>query len=193
MIDMKTVIVAATMAVAAFSVVPAAHAAVYAVNDTPNFTSSPGPAGTFSGSIRLDGIAAGTFTDSFTFTLPANGLGSGSITTSASIFQSAVDLDFLSVLINGAVVPITKTPPGSGTGSGLLEVAGTANVPITAGALNTLEVTYLSRGNGSYGGNISFVPTVVPEPAVWGMMIAGIGLIGGLARYRRRSTRVAYA
>lgn len=33
----------------------------------------------------------------------------------------------------------------------------------------------------------------VPEPASWAMMIAGFGMIGGAARYRRRRTTVAYA
>jgi hypothetical protein len=34
----------------------------------------------------------------------------------------------------------------------------------------------------------------VPEPATWAMMLIGFGMIGGVARYRRRtvSTTVAY-
>jgi hypothetical protein len=33
----------------------------------------------------------------------------------------------------------------------------------------------------------------VPEPATWGMMILGFGMVGASARYRRRSTKVAVA
>ena len=33
----------------------------------------------------------------------------------------------------------------------------------------------------------------VPEPATWAMMILGIAAVGGAARYRRRTTRLAYA
>ena len=33
----------------------------------------------------------------------------------------------------------------------------------------------------------------VPEPAIWGMMIVGFGLIGGAVRYRRRSATVTFA
>lgn len=33
----------------------------------------------------------------------------------------------------------------------------------------------------------------VPEPAIWGMMIVGFGLIGGAMRYRRRSASVTFA
>ncbi len=35
--------------------------------------------------------------------------------------------------------------------------------------------------------------TAVPEPATWGMMILGFGMVGASSRYRRRSTKVAVA
>jgi hypothetical protein len=41
---------------------------------------------------------------------------------------------------------------------------------------------------GSYGGNINVSP--VPEPETWGMMVAGIGALGFMAR-RRKSGKVA--
>jgi hypothetical protein len=39
----------------------------------------------------------------------------------------------------------------------------------------------------------SQVLTAVPEPATWAMMIAGFGLVGGIARRRNRSTTIVYA
>jgi hypothetical protein len=45
-------------------------------------------------------------------------------------------------------------------------------------------------------GNVVFAtitPPAVPEPATWGMMIAGFGAVGGAMRYRRRATKVAFA
>lgn len=33
----------------------------------------------------------------------------------------------------------------------------------------------------------------VPEPATWGLMLVGFAMVGAGVRYRRRSTRVAYA
>ncbi|MBB4154194.1 hypothetical protein GGQ80_002104 [Sphingomonas jinjuensis] len=33
----------------------------------------------------------------------------------------------------------------------------------------------------------------VPEPATWAMMLVGFGMIAATARYRRRSTKIAYA
>jgi hypothetical protein len=34
---------------------------------------------------------------------------------------------------------------------------------------------------------------VIPEPATWAMMLIGFGMVGGAARYRRRSVRVTYS
>lgn len=68
------------------------------------------------------------------------------------------------------------------------------------------SATYILRTNatnydafGSFGvidgsaiGSVTFEPTAgVPEPATWGMMIAGFGLMGGVLR--RRKATVAFA
>ncbi|GAA3721730.1 hypothetical protein GCM10022268_32420 [Sphingomonas cynarae] len=39
----------------------------------------------------------------------------------------------------------------------------------------------------------SSVVSPVPEPATWAMMLVGFGMVAGAARYRRRSTKVAFA
>lgn len=39
----------------------------------------------------------------------------------------------------------------------------------------------------------NFTVTAVPEPATWGMMILGFGMVAGAARYRRRSAKVTFA
>lgn len=39
--------------------------------------------------------------------------------------------------------------------------------------------------------NVS-VTAAVPEPATWAMMLLGFGMMGGMLRYRRRSTKVAF-
>nr|WP_244646914.1 PEPxxWA-CTERM sorting domain-containing protein [Sphingomonas sp. CFBP 8760] len=35
--------------------------------------------------------------------------------------------------------------------------------------------------------------SLVPEPSSWLLMIAGFGMVGATARYRRRATKIAYA
>ena len=182
---MNKTILTTLAAVAACAIAPAASATNFPVG-SPNFTATPGPNGTFSGNFGNSGIAAGCFTDTFTFTLPTNGFGSGTVTTSASTLSSSTDLDFTSVFINGSLANLTKL------NGGLYEVAFANMVPITALQLNTLTVNYVSRGAGAYGGQLSFIPsaTAVPEPAAWAMMILGMGVVGFALRSAKRKSKV---
>ena len=50
------------------------------------------------------------------------------------------------------------------------------------------DITF-TGANGNFNGTANI--TAVPEPATWGMMIMGFGLLGGVMR--RRSTKVAFA
>ena len=187
---MNKLILTTMVAVAAVAVAPAASATTFPVG-SPNFTGSPGPNGTFSGTFGNSGITVGNFSDSFTFTLPTNGLGSGTVTTSASILASPNDLDFTSVTINNMMASLTKL------NGDLYEVAFAGGVPITGGVLNTITVTGVSRGNGAYGGQLSFIPSAaaVPEPAAWAMMILGMGIVGFAMRRRQKNvtTTVKFA
>lgn len=42
-------------------------------------------------------------------------------------------------------------------------------------------------------GTVVTTTPAVPEPATWGMMILGFGLVGASMRYRRRATRIRFA
>ena len=182
---MKRLIVS-TLAVATMTLAaPAAYAATFPVGGT-NFTATPGPQGTFAGAFFNTGIAAGTFSDTFTLTLPTNGFGSGTVTTSTTVLGSPNDLDFTSVLVNGVAAGINRT------GDGAFEVAFTNNIPVVAGVLNTIVVNGVSRGGGAYGGQASFV-AAIPEATTWAMMLVGFGMIGAATRYRRRTTNVRFA
>ena len=176
-------LLAATALVAAATAAPSMAATTTFPVGSLNFQASPGGDGSYTGALLRVGIAAGDFTDLFTFTLPTSGFGSGTVTTSVNSFMSLGDLDFTSVLINGTEATITRSPQG------LNEVAFANNVQIFGGQLNTLTVNGVSRGNGSYGGQLSFTPGAVPEPATWGMMILGFGMVGGAMR---RRTTVAF-
>ena len=182
---MKTVLLAAAIATSGLIAASSAQAATFPVGSA-NFKATAGPNGTFAGAFFNTGIASGAFTDTFTFTIPANGFGSGTVTTSANFLGSANDLDFTSVLINGVEAELFTA------GGGVFESAYQNLIPITAGQLNTITVTGVSRGNGAYGGQASFVPTI-PEPATWAMMMVGFVMVGAAARYRKRSTNVRYA
>ena len=184
---------------AAIAVAPAAQAAdIFPGNSTgvPGafFIVSGDPfMGPVSGAYGRSGIGSGTFTDRFLFTLgdPRGGFGSGSITTIlAGALGRATDLDFTEVTFNNGST-VFNVPIGPGISFGQ-ETGGLSNVPITPGVQNILSVSYLSRGQGSYGGNLTFNP--VPEPATWAMMLMGFAGLGMVIRHRRKQqTRVQYA
>ena len=178
----------AAVAVVAIANVAPASAAVFPVGTvTANgaFLAAAGDNGTFNGAINRVGIAAGDFSDTFTFTLPESGFGSGSVITSSVNMGSITSLMFTSVTFNGVSLAINN--------DGALQFSGAAGLPIVAGQLNTLLVSGTSQGGASYGGNLTFVPSAVPETATWMMMLAGFGMMGAGLRYRRRSSTVAFA
>jgi hypothetical protein len=186
-------------ATAAVAIAPAAQAATI-LPDNPGGV--PGAyfnvsgdinSGPISATFGRSGIGVGTFTDDFVFRIDQMGLGSGSITTIlAGIAGSATDLDFDMVTFSNG----TSTFPVLTVDTGFQESGGLSNIPIMSGALNTLSVTYTSRGQGSFGGNLSFAPTIsaIPEPSTWAMMILGFGAVGvALRRRRKDEVRVGYA
>lgn len=180
---------------------------------SPENAGDPSYVGSITANIGHTGIAGGDFTDTFLFTIPQTGVGSGSITTSVSFenFLGVTDLDITSVVINGltafsalatASTPsapfgtpctVRDTVPGGGT-CGANEAYFRNDVPIVANVQNTVTVTGLSRGNGSYAGVLTFTPAqtpVVPEPATWGMMLLGFAGIGWQLRRKRSAAGLA--
>lgn len=108
-----------------------------------------------------------TFDDTFTFTLPLSGLGSGSVSTSFAGSLSMLTIS--SVIINGIVL----TPAAA--------ALGVTAIPITAGALNTIEVmgkTGPSALSGTYDGTATFESSAVPEPVTWATFLLGFSFIG---------------
>ncbi len=162
-----------------------------------------GPITATIGHTGIAGVLSGTpFSDTFAFTIGLTGMGnigvgSGNITTGVAItnFLGSTDLDITSILVNGVLASlqlqdanhvnctVRDTDPTVGT-CGANEFWSANNVQITGGALNTIVVSGISRGQGSYGGNLTFTPTV-PEPATWAMMLLGFAGIGWQFRRRR--------
>lgn len=85
---------------------------------------------------------------------------------------------------------------GAGTASAGLSiylVASTApGTFFTPGSFG--DVSYRVNGQGYSGELVRFLTvTAVPEPITWAMMILGIATVGASLRYRRRSTKIAFA
>ena len=132
--------------------------------------------GSTSATFSDTGMGAGSFTDMFTFSLPA-GLVSSTI---SSIFTTSQmnNADFSSVTLNGTAYNIVS--------QGQVEFRTLVSDPIASG-LQTLSISGTSGGNSSYAGTLSFAAaSAVPEPATWAMMILGMGAIGFSMRLAKR-------
>ena len=188
---MKRIFLTTIAAAAAFAAAPAAQAANFIPGDS-QFVVSNGDNGTISArignTIKVGTVAAPvSFTDMYYFMVGQNGLGSGGLTTTTSLLNRSTNLDITSVDINGTMATLTKDAQG------FVESASLIGLNLVAGATNILTVTGVARGNGSYGGDITFSPTAVPEAATWAMMLIGFGAMGVALRYRRRTTKVSFA
>lgn len=173
-----------TLAALALVLPAAGNATVFHVGD-PNFTLTSGTP--FTPSITASffngfGVST-TFDDTFEFTIPQNGLGSGSISTS---FSSDIQnmLTITDLIINGVSYTLDSGPSGQSATIG--------GIPIVSGVLNTIQVKGFTVGSGVYSGTATFAATPVPEPALWAMLIAGFAAVG-IALRRRPSVRVAFS
>jgi hypothetical protein len=185
------------------------------------FITSPNPVpsnfvGPISATIGHTGIPTGDFTDVFTFRIgpiapdPLAGTnigsGSGSVTTSVAIadFLGNLDTDLTSVVFNNGVSDFMAslvlrdstgavcTVRGGPLDCGISEQFALTGVPIFSGNIDTLTVTGTSRGNGHYGGDLTFTPnSAVPEPATWAMMLLGFAGIGWQLRRKRSNAALA--
>ena len=181
---MVTKKIAASLAAGALSLTLAtvAHAATVFPVGSPNFFLTSGtPTSPSITAVFFNSFTTSTsFDDIFQFTIPQNGLGSGSISTS---FSGALNTLVISqLIIDGMSIPVTSSASG--------QSATVGNIPIHDGVLNQIEVIGSTTGAGNYSGTATFT-AVVPEPASWAMMITGLGLLG--MTLRRRRTSVTYA
>jgi hypothetical protein len=181
---MKRLLLSTLAFASAFAMAPAAHAVDFTPN-SPQFTVSGDITdGSVSADFGRSGILAGAFRDTFNFIINQTGTASGTLSTNTTRLKSSTDLDILSVFING--FEATKTVVGNA------EFFEINNVAIASGTPNQIVVTGTSRGNGSYAGTATFMPTAaVPETGTWAIMLFGIGGVGASMRVRRRKENEA--
>ncbi len=128
------------------------------------------------------GTSGQTFLDHFTFTVQPSA--TFTLTTS-SLFQSGVTL-------TGA-----QLFDGTGGGATLFATTGspffTASPTLSPGFYDLRVSGTLTGTSGVYGVSVNFNSTTapIPEPETYAMMLAGLGLMGFVARRRKQKTLLA--
>lgn len=122
-----------------------------------------------------------TFADHFTFSVTGAPANFDAIVSSISR-TAATGLDITGLSLYSS----TNTLISSGTSlhSGAIDVWTLTSDNLAAGDYYVqVSGTLVSQTSGSFGGAVMLAP--VPEPETYGMMLAGLGLVGFMARRRK--------
>ena len=153
---------------------------------------APTPGSPLSFNNSANPAAPGGFSDSFTFTLPANG-GSGysviNFPLSFGAFTFSTSFTSLTLSSSGAdMMPFTTDDTVLSTVASL----GTGTLGMTFGP-SAIGPMYLTVGGialgsgGLYNGSISV--SAVPEPESYAVLLAGLGVMGAIAMRRNKSKK----
>lgn len=176
---MKKFILAASTALAATALAPAAYAAdtlcpkIVGGNPTCTIGDPIEGIGTFGNVLG----SVGAFSDTFTFELADLGV------------------PFYEVLITGSSIPPGGFTSLTGTFSGgpvsfSFDSLATAYY-VLPGTYTITVAGVTSVAGASYSGQV--FTTAIPEPATWAMMVAGVAAVGMAMRRRSQTTRVAFS
>jgi hypothetical protein len=165
-----------SLALAAMLTLSAAGA--YAEDVTKDILLSEGPPGTYSAGFDVLHTVAGVFTDTITFQPSVTGWTNGSLVTIST--GPVTNIDFTSASINGLTFAFNSTPGGGEYG---FTLPGFLTGPLVLTVMGT------AGANASYGGTLNV--SAVPEPETWAMMLGGLGLVGFMARRRKKPEAAA--
>ncbi|MDN2672956.1 FxDxF family PEP-CTERM protein [Janthinobacterium sp. SUN026] len=172
---LKSLIAVALLSAASIGVAQATAYNVDLTNTTGNL---------WTGGFNATPSPLGAFTDTFTFTPDATfGSTAQAFLANLSVTGSdASSINFSSANLNGIALTGFGGPTVFGYAQG--EVLAPTNLLFNG----PMVLTVMGNSNGgSYGGTFNLNLAPVPEPETYGMLLAGLGVLGFLARRRKQS------
>ena len=125
---------------------------------------------------------SGSFSDTYNFSLSEDsfaGVSATSVALKFTGFDVGAITSFAAMLDGNALTSTTSSFAGVGF-TGLVSLL--AGGKTLASGSHALVVSGFAPDGASYGGNVTISP--VPEPETYAMLLAGLGLIGAIARRR---------
>jgi hypothetical protein len=127
------------------------------------------------------GNLGNTFADKFTFS--SVGVNDVDTLVSSIARSSVVGLDITSFGLYTSTDTLVTL--GTQLGTGTIDLWSLTTSNLAAGDYYVkVSGMLVSNGSGSFGANINLAP--VPEPETYGMLLAGLGALGFLARRRKQ-------
>jgi PEP-CTERM motif-containing protein len=173
---------------AALSAASAANATL--IITTPTSVSVSGPSTVNSVDFTFgysDSDTNSPFTETVSWMNDLAGLYGLTLTTIAAAINGPTDVDISAAFVTGTGISGSiNLLPALGNND-LVEQYFLAGLNLDSGTY-TLTVEGTRGETGSFGGNVAFQQSGVPEPATWGLMLLGFGAVGWQLRRRRTTT-----
>lgn len=142
-------------------------------------------------SASFSNTVSGAFTDTWTFNLGSQSVVAASLTNvevSFGGFSFGGIKNLTAWLNNTQLFGPNSTQTGDGVTTTLQVKSGSATLPAGVYSL-VVSGTGVTGVSASYGGNIVAAPvTPVPEPETYAMLLAGLGVMGAIARRRKQNS-----
>nr|WP_235535155.1 PEPxxWA-CTERM sorting domain-containing protein [Sphingomonas sp. Leaf339] len=189
---MKKILAAALAATSMFAITPSAEAAV-TVNFS--FDGASGSTGLVTGKLLFNttgtNVAA---SEVYILSAPTGVLNTTSANQNLFQYGNTASVNSFTVSESGIVTAAKFNINASNVFRTWLDISNSNNKNANQ-VFNFVNSQKSLNVDGFLG--ITFTPesavTAVPEPATWAMMLVGFAMVGGAARYRRRSFKVTYA